>query len=152
MLWRLSRALYHMAKSAKADEAKAMIYEAYDLVCKALALRDDVSQVHKWYTVLLDSKSEYEGTKARIQQLQKVKDHMLVKNLQFLQIIQKNKKIGADEKLENSKNSSKNLIIVFYPLRVIFNVAENFLMMNFDELLEIFQNLMKKMIKFCGNF
>ncbi|XP_043278147.1 regulator of microtubule dynamics protein 1-like [Venturia canescens] len=77
MLWRLSRALYHMSKSANPDEAKAMIYEAYDLVSKALSLEDDISQVHKWYTVLLDSKSEYEGKKARIQQLQTVKNHML---------------------------------------------------------------------------
>ncbi|XP_015589293.1 regulator of microtubule dynamics protein 1 [Cephus cinctus] len=77
ILWRLSRALYKMSKTASEVEAKKMIYESYDLISTALSIQEDHYAVHKWMSVLLDSKSNYEGMKARIGQLYNVKSHML---------------------------------------------------------------------------
>ena len=75
-----------MSKSAPDAEAKKMIFEAYDLALKALEIKEDHWAVQKWAAVLLDSKSNFEGKKARIQQLFNVKKHMLV----ILQTIQLN--------------------------------------------------------------
>lgn len=67
-----------MANEAVDAEAKKMIYEAYDLVARALEIKEDHYAVHKWMAVLLDKKSSHEGKKARIRELYNVKNHMLV--------------------------------------------------------------------------
>lgn len=74
----MSRALYNMSKTASDVEAKKMIFEAYDLLAKALEIKEDHYAVHKWISILLDAKSSYKGTKERIHQLYNVKNHMLV--------------------------------------------------------------------------
>ena len=66
----MSRALYKLSKLEKKDvEAKNMIYEAYNLIDKALKLKDDHWAVHKWVAILLNSKTSYEGTKIKIKEL-----------------------------------------------------------------------------------
>ncbi|KAK2581020.1 hypothetical protein KPH14_006070 [Odynerus spinipes] len=77
MLWRLSRVLYNMSKTSSESEAKEMILEGYHLIETALTIKEDHYAVHKWMSILLDSKSAMDGMKARIQQLYNVKQHML---------------------------------------------------------------------------
>ena len=67
-----------MAKTASEVEGKKMIYEAYDLMENALKLKEDHWAVHKWMSIILDSKCSYEGMKVRIRELYNVKNHMLV--------------------------------------------------------------------------
>ncbi|XP_008560583.1 regulator of microtubule dynamics protein 1 [Microplitis demolitor] len=80
VLWRLSRTLYYMAKTASDVEAKKMIYEAYNLVIEASSINDNHWAVHKWIAILIDSKTNYEGMKEKIKTLNIVKDHMLIAN------------------------------------------------------------------------
>lgn len=77
ILWRLCRAMYNMSKTTSEVEAKKMIYEAYDLICKAQDIQEKHYAVHKWISILLDSKCTYEGMKARIKELHNIKTHML---------------------------------------------------------------------------
>jgi len=62
-------------------EARKLIYEGYDLLCRALDIQEDHYAVHKWMCVFLNSKSSLEGTKAHIKELYNVKKHMLVRYL-----------------------------------------------------------------------
>lgn len=66
-----------MAQTATEVEGKKMIYEAYDLIVNALKIKEDHWAVHKWMSLILDSKSNYEGMKIRIKELYNVKKHML---------------------------------------------------------------------------
>ncbi|XP_063991056.1 regulator of microtubule dynamics protein 1-like [Diachasmimorpha longicaudata] len=77
ILWRLSRALFNHSKSASDVEAKRMVLEGYEIIAEALQIDDNHWAVHKWIAVLSDSKSEYEGIKARITNLVPCKEHML---------------------------------------------------------------------------
>ncbi|XP_043255474.1 regulator of microtubule dynamics protein 1-like [Colletes gigas] len=77
IMWRLSRALYKMSQDASDIEEKKMIFEAYDILSNALKIKEDHWAVHKWMSVILDSKCNYEGTRVRITQLYNVKKHML---------------------------------------------------------------------------
>ncbi|KZC11200.1 PREDICTED: regulator of microtubule dynamics protein 1-like [Dufourea novaeangliae] len=77
ILWRLSRALYKMAKIATDVEGKKMIYEAYDLLNIALKIKEDHWAVHKWMSIILDSRCSYEGMKVRLRELYNIKNHML---------------------------------------------------------------------------
>lgn len=77
--WRISRTLYTQSKHLK-DKAKKqeMIAEGYQTINEALALNDKHYAVHKWLSVLLDAKSEIDGIKERVSQLENVKKHMQV--------------------------------------------------------------------------
>lgn len=55
-----------------------MILEGYQTINEALALNDKHYAVHKWLSVLLDAKSEIDGIKERVSQLENVKKHMEV--------------------------------------------------------------------------
>ncbi|KAJ8670340.1 hypothetical protein QAD02_001599 [Eretmocerus hayati] len=78
ILWRLSRALYKLSKLKTKDaEAKQLIYDAYDLISQALAVKEDHWAVHKWVAILLNSKTSYEGTKIKIRELYNIKKHMV---------------------------------------------------------------------------
>ena len=48
------------------------------MILKAMELDENNFAVHKWMSVLLDERSAYDGIKARITQLERVKGHMLV--------------------------------------------------------------------------
>jgi len=80
-LWRLSRAIYKMSEMASDVEARKLIYEGYDLLCRALDIQEDHYAVHKWMSIFLNSKSSLEGTKAHIKELYNVKKYMLVRYL-----------------------------------------------------------------------
>ncbi|XP_014469409.1 PREDICTED: regulator of microtubule dynamics protein 1-like isoform X2 [Dinoponera quadriceps] len=77
ILWRLSRAIYKISKTASDVEARKLIYEGYDLIHTALGLEKDHFAVHKWMAIFLDSKGTLEGTKAHIKELQNIKRHLL---------------------------------------------------------------------------
>ncbi|XP_076645396.1 regulator of microtubule dynamics protein 1 isoform X2 [Halictus rubicundus] len=77
ILWRLSRALYKMSETATEVEGKKMVYEAYDLITTALKIKEDHWAIHKWMSVILNSKSSFEGMKVQIRELYNVKNHML---------------------------------------------------------------------------
>lgn len=55
-----------------------MINEGFTTINEALALNDKHYAVHKWLSVLLDAKSEIDGIKERVSQLENVKKHMEV--------------------------------------------------------------------------
>jgi hypothetical protein len=60
------------------EEKKRYVFEGYDLISKALELNDSHYAVHKWYSIFLDTRSAYDGIKARVTQLPNVKKHLLV--------------------------------------------------------------------------
>jgi hypothetical protein len=81
VLWRYARALYKMSKEAPNEkERQRLVFEGFEVAEKALKKGKHISPVHKWYSILLDAKSNFEGTKARIIVTEKVKQHMLVRN------------------------------------------------------------------------
>ncbi|KAL0126532.1 hypothetical protein PUN28_005124 [Cardiocondyla obscurior] len=65
-----------MSEMASDVEAKKLIYEGYDLLCTALEIQEDHYAVHKWMSILLNSKSILEGTKAQIKESYNIKNHM----------------------------------------------------------------------------
>ncbi|KAL4235115.1 regulator of microtubule dynamics [Mactra antiquata] len=75
ILWRLARAAVDKGKLSDVNEKKALYYEAYDYIKRALALNDNNFAVHKWYAVLLDYTGELEGKKQRIKNSYEVKEH-----------------------------------------------------------------------------
>lgn len=77
VLWREARALYKLSTTNKdkADKEKN-IREGYELIVKGLQVDDTNYACHKWMSVLLDAKSELDGIKARVTELETVKGHM----------------------------------------------------------------------------
>ncbi|XP_059140749.1 regulator of microtubule dynamics protein 1-like [Physella acuta] len=76
VLWRLARAATEKGKmGGEGDKRKKLIYEAWGYIEKALQLDDTNFACHKWYGILLDYTAEYEGTKKRIENAFKVKEH-----------------------------------------------------------------------------
>jgi hypothetical protein len=59
-------------------DRKNLILEGYEVAERALQRGEKVSAVHKWFSILLDAKSHFDGMKARITVTEKVKQHMLV--------------------------------------------------------------------------
>lgn len=59
-------------------DGKKLIFEAYDLILKALEIKEDNWAAHKWASILLNSKTLYEGVKAQIKESYNIKKHMLV--------------------------------------------------------------------------
>ncbi|KAL1451781.1 hypothetical protein WDU94_006127 [Cyamophila willieti] len=79
IIWRLVRVKYNLATHSKTltDAAKKdLILAAYFLVYNALPKHEDHYAIHKWLAVVLNEKATFEGTKARIQQLETIKHHM----------------------------------------------------------------------------
>lgn len=78
VLWRLARATCDKAKqTADKQLKKALTYEAFEFVKRALQLNNNNFSVHKWYAILLDYTGEYEGTKQRITNSYQVKEHFM---------------------------------------------------------------------------
>ncbi|XP_039287764.1 regulator of microtubule dynamics protein 1-like [Nilaparvata lugens] len=61
----------------KKTEKEKLVREAYNFLERALELDVNHFAVHKWMSVLLDARSELDGIKVRISNLEKVKQHML---------------------------------------------------------------------------
>lgn len=77
VLWRRSRALYKLSGSAPKEKKNEQIRQSYAIVEQALALDSKNYACHKWMAILLDAKSELEGVKERVTQLERVRQHML---------------------------------------------------------------------------
>lgn len=58
------------------DKKEKCIREGFAIIEKALEIDDKNYACHKWMAVLLDAKSELEGIKERVSQLENVKKHM----------------------------------------------------------------------------
>lgn len=77
ILWRLGRALFKVSGSESNNAKKSEhIREAYKLIAEALEKDDQSFASHKWYAILLDAKSNLDGVKERVTQLENVKKHM----------------------------------------------------------------------------
>ncbi len=78
ILWRLSRAAYHMSQIASdAVEKKQYAFDAFEYIQKALDQNDQNFACHKWYAIILNYAGEFEGTKQQITNAYKVKEHLL---------------------------------------------------------------------------
>ncbi|RUS84990.1 hypothetical protein EGW08_007235 [Elysia chlorotica] len=77
ILWRCARAATEKGKMGSQEERKQHIFEAWGYISKALELDDNNFACHKWYGILLDYTAEYEGTKKRISNAFKVKEHFM---------------------------------------------------------------------------
>ncbi|CAK1601928.1 unnamed protein product [Parnassius mnemosyne] len=75
--WRICRVLYTMSKDSKYDQSyrKDLIKQAYDIIAYELPNSGDNYAVHKWYALILDAKTSFEGYKERIKHLEKIKEH-----------------------------------------------------------------------------
>jgi len=77
VLWRQGRALFKLASEESNSTKKAeLIREAYKFAADSLAKDEQNYAVHKWYAILLDAKSNLDGIKERVTQLENVKKHM----------------------------------------------------------------------------
>lgn len=77
VLWRSGRALFKVSGTESNSSAKAeMIREAYKLIADSIEKDDQNFASHKWYAILLDAKSNLDGIKERVTQLENVKTHM----------------------------------------------------------------------------
>lgn len=73
--WRQARAMFKLSRSDGPTKAD-LIRGAYALVADAVVQDDGNFACHKWMAILLDAKSELDGIKERVTQLETVKRHM----------------------------------------------------------------------------
>lgn len=73
--WRKARAMFKLSRNDGADKAQ-LIRDAHTLAAEAVTQDDGNFACHKWMAILLDAKSELEGIKERVSQLETVKRHM----------------------------------------------------------------------------
>lgn len=77
VLWRQGRALFKVSGTETNSSKKSeLIREAYKLIADSLAKNEENFAVHKWFAILLDAKSNLDGIKERVTQLENVKKHM----------------------------------------------------------------------------
>ncbi|CAK9822251.1 Regulator of microtubule dynamics protein 1 [Anthophora retusa] len=76
IIWRLCRAMYKMSKTTNEVDGKKLIFEAYTFILEALKIKEDHWAVHKWASILLNTKSIYEGTRAQIKESYNIKKHL----------------------------------------------------------------------------
>lgn len=77
VLWRTGRALFKVSGTESNSTKKAeMIRDSFKLIADSLAKDDNNFASHKWYAILLDAKSNLDGIKERVTQLEVVKKHM----------------------------------------------------------------------------
>ncbi|XP_017883500.1 regulator of microtubule dynamics protein 1-like isoform X2 [Ceratina calcarata] len=77
IIWRLCRAMYKVSKISNEVDAKKLIFEAHDLILDALKIKEDHWVLHKWASIILNTKTLYEGIKAQIKESYNIKKHML---------------------------------------------------------------------------
>lgn len=79
LLWRLARVLCEKGKLSKdKNERKRLMYEALDVIQKALENEAETGcfGAHKWYAIILNYISEYEGSKERLRKCYEVRRHL----------------------------------------------------------------------------
>lgn len=82
VLWRIARVLFKMSISQPDipyETKRIMIYEARDILEHALVLSESNPNVHKWYAVIYDYYCSFDGLKAKVEALEKVRFHLKVK-------------------------------------------------------------------------
>jgi tetratricopeptide (TPR) repeat protein len=78
VLWRMGRNLFKASDTEKNNAKRTeMIHQAFKYISDSLEKKEDNFNVHAWYAILLDAKSNLVGIKERITQLEVVKKHML---------------------------------------------------------------------------
>lgn len=79
VLWRLSRVMYKLSERAT-EESQRMKYlkEAYGILNKALTIKDDDANVHKWMAVIIAAMARNESTTKKVKQLEREKVHLMV--------------------------------------------------------------------------
>jgi len=77
VLWRLVRATRDRANVAGVDaaEKKTMIFEAFEVAKRALAIGEENFAVHKWYGIMLSQTGDYDGKKAKLGVAPAMKTH-----------------------------------------------------------------------------
>ncbi|MFH4975105.1 hypothetical protein AB6A40_001814 [Gnathostoma spinigerum] len=79
LLWRLARATCEKAKLCQdKEEKKRLFYESLDIIRRAIVneREEGCSSAHKWYAIILDYTSAYEGTRARLHQSYEIRRHL----------------------------------------------------------------------------
>jgi len=77
VMWRMGRALFKVSGTESNNTKKhGTIREAYKLIADSLEKDDQNFASHKWFAILLDAKSNLDGIKERVTQLEVVKKHM----------------------------------------------------------------------------
>lgn len=75
--WRKARAYYSLSKSAKEkSEREKLIRQSYELIQQALEKDDKNFAIHKWMAIVMDANAELDGIKARVSQLELMKNHI----------------------------------------------------------------------------
>lgn len=79
VLWRRARILKSLSDASKQanepERCKAQLYEALDLVGRALEQDDSHWACHKWYAIVVGLTSSYEGTRETIKKSFVIKEH-----------------------------------------------------------------------------
>lgn len=77
VLWRHGRALYKCStETSDTTKKNELIRAAHAKLKEALDGDDNNFAIHKWYAILLDAKSNLDGIKERVTQLETVQKHM----------------------------------------------------------------------------
>ena len=84
IIWRYTRAIYEMSKSPEVQKDTKLknkyVYEAFEVAKQGLASAPTHFKMHLWYGILLNSVGEIEGSKVKIKNLPKVKEHWMKAN------------------------------------------------------------------------
>ncbi|CAG9796667.1 unnamed protein product [Diatraea saccharalis] len=67
-----------MSKESKYDKSykRDLILKAFEIISEEIINHNEHFAVQKWYALILDAKSSYDGIKERIKQLENIKKHM----------------------------------------------------------------------------
>nr|CAH7731261.1 unnamed protein product [Callosobruchus chinensis] len=77
VLWRLGKAHHKISETSDEKEfIQNHISKGVEALVKALDLKEDDAQIHKWYAVLVGSRSEFLGFQERIDDGHKFKKHV----------------------------------------------------------------------------
>uniref|UniRef100_A0A1B0CL79 Regulator of microtubule dynamics protein 1 n=1 Tax=Lutzomyia longipalpis TaxID=7200 RepID=A0A1B0CL79_LUTLO len=78
VIWRIARGYYKTAKETEnKTEKAALVRSGFEFIQRGLGIDDTHYAIHKWYAILLDAKSEQDGMWERVNQLHRVKHHMV---------------------------------------------------------------------------
>lgn len=78
ILWRKARSMQKLAKTTvDKKQREDYIRKAFAFVEEALQKDENNFAIHKWYAILLDSRAELDGIKARVSECENVRRHMI---------------------------------------------------------------------------
>ena len=82
ILWRLARAARNFALESHdlpSNRKKELVYEAYNLSKRAIEENENCWASHKWFAITLGDVGDYEGTKMKISNAFKIREHLEVR-------------------------------------------------------------------------